>query len=395
MRFIVSILALAFAPAALAVPLSMGHQGHIDDSTGTPLEGNHSLTVTLYDAASGGTDLWSDTFTTNLDNGFYSLTLGSGVALSADTLAADEVYVALSVDGGPELPRLSLTSVPFAIHAGSADTATHAASADKATSADTATSAVTATNLSGGTVDASSISVNGSPIVGSDGSLAVAPAAHTHAASDINTGTLAVARLPVGTGADQIAAGKHTHTLDDLDISAHTNNASAHHAAYTNSQAVSAVEGTTDLSLSGNLEVDGTLSASTIQLADGRSMPRVERFQKVAGTVSCSADLPSFTFTAAKDEEATIWFNWSGRPDAEGHTYANVYLDGDLVISASEWDRTTWRRTMDGMVNVTFKSTGTHTIKAKADCGNGTGAFYDNNGEWPLGGLSYTVLIGG
>jgi hypothetical protein len=39
---------------------------------------------------------------------------------------------------------------------------------------------------------------------------------HTHAASAITSGTLDVARLPVGTGSTQVAAGNHTHVVADV-----------------------------------------------------------------------------------------------------------------------------------------------------------------------------------
>lgn len=39
----------------------------------------------------------------------------------------------------------------------------------------------------------------------------MAPSAHVHPAADINSGTLAIARIPTGTGSDQVALGNHTH----------------------------------------------------------------------------------------------------------------------------------------------------------------------------------------
>jgi hypothetical protein len=44
----------------------------------------------------------------------------------------------------------------------------------------------------------------------------VAVDTHTHAASAITSGTLDVARLPVGTGSTQVAAGNHTHVVADV-----------------------------------------------------------------------------------------------------------------------------------------------------------------------------------
>jgi hypothetical protein len=43
-----------------------------------------------------------------------------------------------------------------------------------------------------------------------------APTSHTHAAADVTSGTLDIARLPVGTGSTQVAAGNHTHTVADV-----------------------------------------------------------------------------------------------------------------------------------------------------------------------------------
>jgi len=41
-----------------------------------------------------------------------------------------------------------------------------------------------------------------------------APISHTHAASAIVSGTIAIARLPIGVGSNQVAAGDHTHNYD-------------------------------------------------------------------------------------------------------------------------------------------------------------------------------------
>jgi len=42
------------------------------------------------------------------------------------------------------------------------------------------------------------------------------PSAHTHNASDINAGTLAIARIPTGTTGSTVALGNHTHTFASL-----------------------------------------------------------------------------------------------------------------------------------------------------------------------------------
>jgi len=43
-----------------------------------------------------------------------------------------------------------------------------------------------------------------------------ASTSHTHAAADITSGTLNIARIPTGTGSTQVALGNHTHTLSAI-----------------------------------------------------------------------------------------------------------------------------------------------------------------------------------
>ncbi len=225
-----SILALVLAApaAAAAVPLELHHQGRVFDAVGQPIDGAHDLSLSLYDAPSGGTAVWQETQSLVFDVGYFSVPLGAdaGNPLDLDLFAGDEMWLGLSVDTGPELsPRVQLRSVPFAFragHAATADVATdalaadHATSADSATSATTADSATTATNLSGGTVDATEVRIDGTVVIDSSGALQVTPAAHNHAAADVVSGLFDVARLPVGGGSTQVAAGDHTHDASEI-----------------------------------------------------------------------------------------------------------------------------------------------------------------------------------
>jgi hypothetical protein len=61
--------------------------------------------------------------------------------------------------------------------------------------------------------------LSGRPTLGTAAAAATtdfAAASHTHAASAITSGTLDVARLPVGTGSTHVAAGNHTHVVADV-----------------------------------------------------------------------------------------------------------------------------------------------------------------------------------
>ena len=109
---------LGLVPAlAFATPTSVQWQGRFVDTTGTPTEGSHAITVSLYDP----TDqvLWRRQYPAQtLHGGYLSLELsGSGsVGGTLDTSHfTGSVFVGVQIDTGPELsPRQALTSVPRA-----------------------------------------------------------------------------------------------------------------------------------------------------------------------------------------------------------------------------------------------------------------------------------------
>jgi len=212
--------------AATALPLNLGHQGRLHDSSGVPLDGTSSLTFSLYTAPTGGASVWSETQSVDVDNGYYAVDLGTVSSIDPADLDVDALYLGVSIDGGAELSRVSIESVPFAFHA---------------------------LGVSGGVVNADSVVVGGSTIINSSGqinysSITGAPsdsdtlAALTSCASgqhlewsgsawacgdksddagDIVSGTFNIARIPVGTDSNSVARGNHTHsnlTVDGLKL---------------------------------------------------------------------------------------------------------------------------------------------------------------------------------
>ena len=165
MKTLLSLALLAAAPA-LAAPASFHHQGRLSDSAGTALEGTESVTFRLFDASSGGVEVWDETLQVDFTGGYFAVELGADGSLDSNFLDSDELWLELTVGTGSSIPdRIRQHSVPYALRANLAE---HAISAD---TADSATTAETATNVSGGTVDATSISINGSVVVDSSGSL--------------------------------------------------------------------------------------------------------------------------------------------------------------------------------------------------------------------------------
>ena len=226
-------LALLVPSLALAVPTVLQHQGRLHDSAGTPLDGTKSVTLTLFDASAGGDAQWTSTQDVTFEAGWFATDLDG---VDAAAVEEDELWLELSVDGSIVGDRLPLRSVPFALRA---DTATH---------------------LSGGVVNATEVQIDGQTVIDSSGvtasvswssltdvpttvsqdaltdlasscstgqrlelgdsgwACADATAAHQHAAADITSGQLDIARLPVGNSSGTVAAGEHTHSLSSLNI---------------------------------------------------------------------------------------------------------------------------------------------------------------------------------
>ena len=61
-----------------AVPKLINYQGHITDKGGNPLTGTYSITFTIYDSATNGTALWTETQNVvDVNNGIFNVLLGS------------------------------------------------------------------------------------------------------------------------------------------------------------------------------------------------------------------------------------------------------------------------------------------------------------------------------
>jgi hypothetical protein len=123
MKIKISVLTLALAcaallPAALSAgaPLKINFQGRLDEG-GQPAAGAKTFVFEIYDAASGGSPLWTSApQALDLANGVFSavLSAGSPAALSTATFAGAR-YVAMTVDGVPLSPRQEMVSAPYAM----------------------------------------------------------------------------------------------------------------------------------------------------------------------------------------------------------------------------------------------------------------------------------------
>jgi hypothetical protein len=106
--------------ATATVPATMSYQGQLQDPDGQVIpDGTYNLTFRLYGQSSGGAPLWNEVQSLPVRDGVFSAVLGSVTPL---TLPFDAQYwISLQVAGDPELPRVVLTSTPYALRAAVAE----------------------------------------------------------------------------------------------------------------------------------------------------------------------------------------------------------------------------------------------------------------------------------
>jgi hypothetical protein len=153
--------------AALAVPVTTSFTARVQNGSG-PVTGLVTLNFKIFDAASSGTMVWEETHSSvSADAGLVYVELGS---VNPSTNGLDEtvftggnMWLEITIDGATQSPRLPIGSVPYAVHAATADTLGDLAPSDVALSTHTHDSDY-------------------------------APLSHSHSAADITTGTLSTNR---------------------------------------------------------------------------------------------------------------------------------------------------------------------------------------------------------
>ncbi len=111
--------------ALSSVPNLVNFQGILTEPGGLPVvDGAQSVTFRIYDAASGGAALWTETQSLTTAGGLFHTLLGSVTAFPAGVFNGTPRYLEVQVNADPPMtPRQQIVSVPYAFHAGTADSA--------------------------------------------------------------------------------------------------------------------------------------------------------------------------------------------------------------------------------------------------------------------------------
>lgn len=114
---IAMVLVLSAGAAVAQVPLLMNYQGVLTDAEGSAVpEGSYSVSFSLYQVDEGGSAIWTETQSVEVNKGIFSVMLG---AVNPLDLPFDTTYwLGIAVDGEAELmPRVLLTSTPYSFQA--------------------------------------------------------------------------------------------------------------------------------------------------------------------------------------------------------------------------------------------------------------------------------------
>ena len=109
-------LAVAGVPSTLSFTARL-----VDDKTGDAVTGSHQLSFELFDKALAGTSVWKEARELPVEDGLLLTELGELKPLDASVFDGKALFLEVKLDGVTMDPRISIDSVPYAIHAASAD----------------------------------------------------------------------------------------------------------------------------------------------------------------------------------------------------------------------------------------------------------------------------------
>lgn len=109
--------------AAEGIYETINFQGKVVNSDGTNVtDGSYDMVFTLYDAASAGTNLWSETWNSGtsqvtVTDGVFQVALGTHTTLSTEDFNSDLLYLEVNFNSdGAMSPRIRMSAVPYAFN---------------------------------------------------------------------------------------------------------------------------------------------------------------------------------------------------------------------------------------------------------------------------------------
>lgn len=122
----VLVVMLSFVSIASAqIPRIIAYQGVLTDTVGNPKpNGTYTLTFRLYQVSSGGSALWTEQKTLQVQRGLFATNLGDQVVFPASLVFDRPYWLGIQLAADPEmLPRIALTSTGYSLASMRSDTA--------------------------------------------------------------------------------------------------------------------------------------------------------------------------------------------------------------------------------------------------------------------------------
>jgi len=123
-RILIAVVALALFggtdAAAAGFPNTFTFTARLADN-GVPVDGPVTLGLALYDAGSGGTQLWAETQAAQADKGLIQVAMGGASPLTLATFDGRDLWLEVSVNGTAMSPRSQIRAVPYAMRAAVCD----------------------------------------------------------------------------------------------------------------------------------------------------------------------------------------------------------------------------------------------------------------------------------
>ncbi len=128
-----ALLLIAFGAASLyaQIPGLINFQGKLLDTSNNPKNGTFSMVFSIYNVATGGSSLWTETQpSVSVTNGVFSVQLGAVTPIPQSVFVSSPTYLEVDIAGQTGSPRQELVTSPYAFSSGQADTATVALTAE-------------------------------------------------------------------------------------------------------------------------------------------------------------------------------------------------------------------------------------------------------------------------
>ncbi len=119
------------AASQAQVPISVPFSGSLSTSSG-PVDGNVSVVFRLFNAATNGNEVWTETHNLSVAGGLVLTELGSaGTPLDASVFDGTPLWLEVEIDTEVLSPRSAIGAVPYAMRADEASYAATAGDSDR------------------------------------------------------------------------------------------------------------------------------------------------------------------------------------------------------------------------------------------------------------------------